>query len=133
MESGGQLTGFSRLELLSRNLKEGEAIAVRRKEYLNAYFETPFETNQIFLKNYERPRSAPITYKLISDEASDKLLPDKVFDIGCVGTAVYTRRSRDGFYFSDGDENGESRVLPDKVPPQADRMEHSETAFKRYM
>jgi len=123
MESGAQVTGFSRLELLSKNLGEGEAIALRRKDYLNAYFETPFETNQIFLKNYERPQSDPISYNLISDSTSDKLLPDKLFDIGCVGTEVYVRRSREDFYFSDGDDGGESKVLPDKIPPQADRME----------
>ncbi len=124
MESGAQVTGFSRLELLSKNLGEGEAIALRRKDYLNAYFERPFETNQIFLKNYERPQSDPISYNLISDSTSDKLLPDKLFDIGCVGTEVYVRRSREDFYFSDGDDDGgESKVLPDKIPPQADRME----------
>jgi len=123
MERGTQLTGFSKLELLSKNYKEGEAVKLRRKDYLSAYFETPFETNQIFLKNYERPSTDPIDYNLIDDIANDEFLPDRLFDVGCVGTAVYSERSRVGINFSDGDENGESRVLPDKIPSQADKME----------
>ncbi|MEM0117126.1 MAG: SufD family Fe-S cluster assembly protein [Conexivisphaerales archaeon] len=122
--TSAQVAGFSKVESLSLSFKEAETAKLRRKDYLNAYLETPFETNQIFLKNYEHPVSDPLSYKVFDVSADSSLLPEKDFDVGCVGYKVYQKKERKGIEFTDGDNsNTESSVLPDKISFESDRME----------
>jgi Fe-S cluster assembly scaffold protein SufB len=111
--SGSQLLDPSKLSFLSRSFGEGESALERRKRCLALYQEAPYETDQIFLKNYERPQSEPTSFTPIDITGDGSLLPDLSYNIASVGTSNYMKEVPSGVeLLLDGAEGG-SKVLPD--------------------
>lgn len=130
MEKRLESADLTKVEPISDYLHEGEATRVRRKEYLAAYLDSPYETNQIFLKNYERPPIDPLEYEPAGVEGPSSLLPQENYHIGCVGASIFNARIRAGFEFENGEKDSDSPVLFEGIPAGSDKFEFLNAALR---
>ncbi|MDG6928816.1 MAG: SufD family Fe-S cluster assembly protein [Nitrososphaerota archaeon] len=130
MSATPQSLDLSRLVELSRSLGEGGSALDRRKKYLETYHGTPFETDQIFLKNYERPNDEPTSFDPadVAGGASD--LPPFPFSIGCAGTSLRLEGLPVGVKVHSGDLGGDSKVLEEPLANPNDRFHFINAALR---
>ncbi|MEM3685255.1 MAG: SufD family Fe-S cluster assembly protein [Conexivisphaerales archaeon] len=126
----GQSLGLSRLDSLSAELAESKRILATRKEFLTAYYDSPFETNKIFLKNYENPIDDPVSFDPVDIKGSMSDIPYSEFTIGCSGRSAYTKALSPSVEFNADSLQGESSVFDEKLDANADKYDLLNAALR---